>query len=310
MGDFVSITATQDLTLVLKVADLAPVLPWSATLPHVDRSQTASLSMSAGQVIELFTAGKSSRESFQGSTVTVAGGAHVQVLTGIACAPVPESMPACGHMEESVLPDQALGTTYVAFPLSDRTGPIGYTLRVHAISNGTAITFDPSDAHSPVTLDQGKVVEIARTALDAPVVVTASHPVAVTEYVNSRGDPSKIDSSPLEVGGPSQLTLVPESQFLTRYLFAASPLHQTSYVYVVAPTGSDVTLDGEPVASSGFTVVGSSGMSWAKRELPQAGNGALHEIKSDQPIGIVVNGFDSYSSYLYAGGLGLGSPGR
>jgi hypothetical protein len=104
-------------------------------------------------------------------------------------------------------------------------------------------------------------------------------------------------------GGPSQLAAVPVSQFRSSYVFAASPLHESSFVEVIAPTGSVVMLDGEPVSSDSFVAVGSSGMSVGRQSLdPTAG---VHVIRSDTPFGIVVYGYGTYAGYAYSGGLDL-----
>jgi hypothetical protein len=125
----------------------------------------------------------------------------------------------------------------------------------------------------------------------------------VTQYLNGRGDYTKTAIDGKNVGGPSQVAVVPNGQFRTDYQFVASPYYDSNFVSIIAPTGSSVSVDGEDIPPEGFTAVGASGMSVARHQLQQ--NNRVHKIHAPKPVGILVYGFNPFSSYMYSGGLDL-----
>ncbi len=311
MGDFLSITATQDETWVkVTLPPNQTVLPW-ANDPQITPGVPFKMEK-AGQVIQLVTPGKSADETLSGTEIlsgakpdSLSGTKPIQVLSGMGCASIPLDPNHCGHMEDSVAPKEAFGKDYVvallhgppddAKPLA--SSPVPHTIRVQAISDGTAITFEPS-LMMGVTLGKGEVLEIPNVTAD--VRISSTVPFGVTQFVNGRAGSSSVGFS---VGGPNQVTAVPIAQFQTSYAFAASPKFDYNYVGILAPTGASVTIDDVPIMSSQFKAVGSSGMSVAHVDLKQ--NDRLHDVSADKPVGIVVYGYTRFASYAYPGGLDL-----
>jgi hypothetical protein len=253
----------------------------------------------AGQVIQLLTPGKSADETLSGTEI-VSGGKPLHVLSGLGCASIPLDPTHCSHMEDAVIPKEALGKEYVVPVLHgppEDPKPVAHTIRVQAISDATAITFEPNMLMG-VTLGRGEVLEIPNVTVD--VRISSTVPFGVTQFVDGRAGAYP---NGYAVGGPSQVTAVPLSQFKTSYDFAASPKFENNYVSILAPTGSSVTIDNQPIMSSQFKVVGSSGMSVAHVDLQQ--NDRLHSVTADKPVGIVVYGYTRYASYAYPGGLDL-----
>jgi len=294
MGDFVAITATQmDTVVTLKLRPSQTALGWPRTMP----GEPGVLSMNAGQVLELFTPGASADDTLSGTEIS-SNNKSFQVLSGLGCASIPGDPAHCSHIEDPVLPTDILGKDYVVPILSGPSGDrFGHTLRVQSISDGTAITFEPTML-TGVTLSRGEVVQIDNVMVD--VRISSTTPFAVTQYVNGR---SKAVPDGLTVGGPNQVTVTPSSQFRTSYAFAASPTYEASFASVVAPTGAGVNLDGHAISSDLFMAVGASGMSVARAPLSQ--NDRVHVLTADKPVGLVVYGFTPYASYAYAGGLDL-----
>ena len=103
-------------------------------------------------------------------------------------------------------------------------------------------------------------------------------------------------------GDPAMALAVGKEQYRNSYLFHTPTNYTTSYVNIVAPTGTTITLDGAPVST--FTVIGNSGFGLARVALNNAGGGN-HNISGSQPFGITVYGYGDYTSYWYAGGLNL-----
>jgi hypothetical protein len=304
MGDFLSITAAEDNTYVtVTLPANQTVLPWSGGTPFV--SGQALPVMNAGDVVQLVTPGKSADETLSGTEI-LSGGKPVHVLSGLGCASIPVDPTHCGHMEDVVFPKEAFGKEYIVpvlhgppdDPASTKPPPqIAHTIRVQAITDGTAITFEPSML-TGVTLGRGEVLEMPNVTAD--VRISSTVPFGVTQFVDGRGSAYP---NGFAVGGPSQVSAVPISQFQTSYDFAASPKFDYNYVSILAPTAATVTIDDQPLASSQFKAVGSSGMSVAHVDLKL--NDHLHSVKADKPVGIVVYGYARYASYAYPGGLDL-----
>ena len=104
-------------------------------------------------------------------------------------------------------------------------------------------------------------------------------------------------------GDPSMTVAIPLAQYRDAYEFLAPDTYVTSFVNVAAPIGATVTLDGAALPDAAFTPIGSSG--WQVVRQPIAAG--AHEIHATAQLGIVVYGYAPYTSYLYPGGLNLGT---
>ena len=300
MGDFVAVTATRDDTDVEIRFRPGQTILGAPYLPDLTPGAPLRLKMNAGDVVELFTPGGSEAETLSGTLVTSPNKKPLQVLSGTGCASIPEDGP-CSHLEEGVIPTESLGKDYILTLLSVEQGvALPYRLRIQATTDGTVLTFDPA-IHNAVTINSGEVLEIEQ--VDVNLRVSSTVPFAATQYTYGWGAWAALRGLSTYFGGPSQLAAVPVSQFRSSYVFAASAFYDNAFVAVVAPTGSVVMLDGEPISSDSFVAVGASGMSVGRQTLdPTAG---VHTIRSDTPFGIVVYGHGQYASYAYSGGLDL-----
>jgi hypothetical protein len=102
---------------------------------------------------------------------------------------------------------------------------------------------------------------------------------------------------------------------------------------ILAPPDANVSLDGSPPKDFGCEVAPADGLTDAERGSKKAPllvytcqlsfpivdplaespnnvspgmqNDGVHRLDADQPVGIIVSGFDSYVSYSYAGGTEL-----
>src|SRR6185295_15068934 len=110
MGDFVAIAATEaNSSLTIKLRPGQKLLPWLRD-PQIVPGE--AFPMKQGQVLELFTAGKSPDETLSGTEI-VSGGKPLHVVSGMACASIPLDPDHCGHMEDVVVPKETLGKEYV-----------------------------------------------------------------------------------------------------------------------------------------------------------------------------------------------------
>jgi hypothetical protein len=97
--------------------------------------------------------------------------------------------------------------------------------------------------------------------------------------------------------------MIAVEQYRTKYIFLAPADYDKSYVDVVAPAATSLTLDGTGVSAS-FTPVGVNGLAVARIKLGAGQNGA-HVMTSDKPFGLQVIGYGRQTSYQYPGGLDL-----
>jgi hypothetical protein len=303
MGDFISIAAPQANTEVtIKLRPGQEVLSGAPDLPRFNPGESTTFTLGERQVAQLFTPGTSDSDTFSGTEINTKDNKPVQVLSGVGCVNIFDDDSPCGHIEDFVLPFETLGKDYVVPMLTsgaagDAGAPIRQKIRIHAITDGTAITFEPK-LHNAVTLSSGEVHEPPNVTTD--LRISSTTPFAVTQYVTGRTGASRSSDN---LGSPNQLTVAPVSQFRTSYAFIASPQFGTNYLTVMAPTGAAVSLDNQPVLAEKFLAVGASGMSVAR--VPVTGGNRVHTVNADKPVGIVLFGVGPYSSYALTGGLDL-----
>jgi hypothetical protein len=221
----------------------------------------------------------------------------VQVISGHFCAFVPDGVPACDHLEESMFPVDTLGTQYIVNAPAVPSIPAGKVelVRIIATSANTQLTYDPPQAGAPATIAQaGGFVEIPNTA--ASFKITADQKVLVAQYGTGQ-------SAGGNTGDPDIALAVPVEQFRTEYLFHAPTNYESNYVDVTAPTGATVMLDGAPLS---FAPIGTTGYSLSRVTLTNGpNNDGNHSIQGNMAFGITVYGYGQYTSYWYPGGLNL-----
>jgi hypothetical protein len=225
----------------------------------------------------------------------------VQVIAGHSCAniPAPETQ-ACDHVEESMFPLETLGNDYVvavpAPPSGIFTPAVSHTLRISALTPDTQVTFDPPIS-DPVVLQPNEAPLELRYVRDN-VHVKASGRIAVAQFMH--GTDANGDDGPS--GDPDESMAIPSGQYRQEYTFLAPDNYQTSYVDVILPLDGSASIDDVPV--TGIEPVGESGWGVAHVLL---GPGTVHKATGSKPFGITVYGYGDWTSYLYPGGLNLGT---
>ncbi len=300
MGDFVAITATADGTDLTVEAE-GPVLGGGG-FAALAAGEVGQATLAAGDVLELFSDGRAAGASLSGTHLHANAGHPLSVLSGVGCVDVPDDLPSCDHVEESVLPLGALGSDYLVAAPTTPLGVRSQTVRVHGVHPGTTLTFDPAEVHPSVTLGAGDVVEIGDVATDFRV--SSAVPFAVTLYLHGAGAAGGTDPRAAGVGDPSESLCPPTAQFRSRYAFAAPTSFADTFVNVVAPTGASVTVDGTTLASSELQPLGATGWSVARRRLAATSDGA-HEAHADKPFGLGLYGYAPFTSYYVPAGLDL-----
>jgi len=137
-------------------------------------------------------------------------------------------------------------------------------------------------------------------------------------------------------GDPSLIILPPIEQFRNSYVFLTPDKYSFDFIRIAAPRAAVVVLDGRSVDEiEGCTTHDADGISDAARRAvvgpspfvvyecqlsfpiidpnktapmnlsPGAQNDGVHRVESNQKVGVLVDGFDSYVSYAYAAGTEL-----
>jgi hypothetical protein len=265
----------------------------------IDASGNGQVVLDAGDVFEVVTLGAdkspSNADDVTGTLVTADH--PVQVIGGHQCADVPDLVGYCDHLEESMFPYESLAADYiVAAPLIPTGGntPKVEMVRVVATQPSTTLTYDPPQPGAPASIAlAGAWVELANNSKDFKI--SAKQPILVAQYMEGQAAGGNS-------GDPAMALAVATSQFRKSYLFHAPTNYETSYVNIIAPTGTPVNLDGAVVA--GFVPIGGTGYSVARKSISNAGTGN-HTADSTDGFGISVYGYGQYTSYWYPGGSDL-----
>jgi hypothetical protein len=302
LGAYFTVTATRDGTnLTVKVGPNGNVLAGGG-VPATASGGTINVTMNAGDVVE-FAGDARTTSDLSGSLVTANN--PVQVIAGVPCIQQPLGVQACDHLEESVFPAETLGKDYfVSVPTGPNGNVVGHVVRLYGNRDGTTLTYAPSKpAGAPTTLNAGQVVELAGT-VKQDFRITGSNEFAVGSFMlgGEQLDPGAAVGS--QKGDPSMSLSTAIEQYRKKYIFLAPDDYDVSYVDIIHPDGTSMTLDGSPVPPG--KAIGSTGFNIARVKLG-AGKAGAHQLDATKPVGIQVMGYGAYTSYQYPGGLDLKS---
>lgn len=205
------------------------------------------------------------------------------------------------HLEEQLFPAETLGKHYIATKSFDRGLEDDYW-RILAVEDGTKIETVPPQVPIP-ELNAGQWFEFgSREHFE----ILSDKPVMVGQFLASEQapDPNLRDfSEPGDAGtgDPSFILAVPVEQFRGDFVFLVPDKYAYNYVSLIAPVTATVDFDNGPVPATWEPVA--SGETWQVARFP-VGAG-VHFILADQPLSIIVYGYDQYVSYGYPGGLNL-----
>ena len=222
----------------------------------------------------------------------------VQVLGGHKCTQVPHGTEACDHLEEALLPVEALAKTYLVAPPVHPSNPNaekGQIVRIVAVDPNTTLSYDPDPGLPTTIANAGDFIE--SSILTIPFSVSADKKILVLQYMVGQG-------AGYGLSDPAMVQAVPTEQFRQDYLLHAATNWEANYVDVTAPDGAIVTVDDATVPAGSWKAIGGTGWSWAHVQLDNGGNGN-HRVSADQAVGIGVYGVYNWGSYWYPGGLDL-----
>jgi IgGFc binding protein len=246
------------------------------------------------------------------------------------------------HLEEQLDPLRTAGKRYVASVSANRSKLVnaaGATIGVvEQPEYFRVIAATDGGAHVTTTLGgQWATVDLAGFGSFADLTSThefmlESDKPVMLESVSASQEACGIPTG-LPGGDPSSLIVPPLEQFRKNYVFLTPDKYNFDFVRIVAPPDATVVFDGTPVSEiNGCSVVAADGLTAEQRgsatppmvvwrcqlsfpvvdptkkidkTSPGLQNDGVHRIDADEPVGVLVEGFDSYVSYAYAAGTEL-----
>lgn len=208
----------------------------------------------------------------------------------------PETSCCLDHLEEQMFPVESVGSKYV-IPRS----PVRSTgswrepdvLRIMGVAETAVVKTTLPAPYDQFTLEPGQVVT---TWTQNDVVVDATKPVMVGQLLVSQ---AWVDGP--AIGDPSLTVFPPVDQFRTEYVILTPSSWDLNWVVIVAETGTEVTLDGQPTStcvSEPSTLL--DGKAYQSRRCPLAVG--VHRLSGNGPFGIAAYGYGRAGSYAFVGG--------
>ncbi|MCH2108648.1 MAG: IgGFc-binding protein [Polyangiaceae bacterium] len=263
--------------------------------------------LNAGDVMQVMGAFTSEAAGSHGdlSGTQVQADKTVQVLALNPIANIPDLLTGnADHLEESVLPAEALGKRYIVAPPTAPTGQIegGHVVRLIGNIDGTELVWSgdrPADA--PDSLNAGEFW--VSGVVDKSFSVEGSASFSLASYMlggGKQGGSECLDIGTYPcLGDPAMSMVVTPEQFRTQYSFLAPTDYVKNFADILLPDGANVTLNGATISATEAVIEG-----WSVARVPLEGDGA-YRIESDQPVGLQVMGYGHATSYYYPGGLNL-----
>jgi hypothetical protein len=282
-----------EIAIVASADTEVRVTPTASTLDLI-AGTTSAITMSAGDAHELLAP----FEDLTGSLIEA--DAPIQVISGHFATNVPLANAAADHLEESMLPIDALGTRYFVAPTENAIGRIDpiADVQIVAAADDVELTFDPPQSVRTHLFGVGDTITIPD--LREPLEIIASAPILVAQTVVGGTTYGPTEDEIELAGDPAMTIAVPHEQFRTEYLIHAPITYASSFITVISELDAEVMLDGSVIDAEAITI-GASG--YAVRHV--AIEGGNHRLSGDSPFGVLVYGYGAWTSYLYPGGLDL-----
>jgi len=198
-------------------------------------------------------------------------------------------------------------------------------------ASSTGATIKTTLAAPDDTIKLGYLGDFREVTVYGDFTATSSDPVHVAQVMPSQ-DASGVPRG-LPGGDPSLVIYPPTEQYRTNYVFLTPDKYVFNFVAIVAPPGATVYLDSTLPSALGCETAPGDGLTAAQRGSPTPPwvvyrcqlsfpvidpnavapnnvspgiqNSGVHRVDADQPVGVIVSGFDSYVSYAYPAGTDL-----
>ncbi|HHW11357.1 MAG TPA: hypothetical protein GXX29_15485 [Firmicutes bacterium] len=217
----------------------------------------------------------------------------VTVIGGSRCSDVPPNTAACDYLVEQLVSEVYWGTDYLIPPINNDTSNL---IRILAGQDNTEVIIDDGTLPVVVNLDAGQKFD---QFYSVPVQITSNKPIYVGQYG------AGLERTPINQNrDPFFVQIIPTNRFLKEFRFYSLSGYFLSFINIVAPTGTNVALDGVPVV--GFSPMPGGTHIWNTLQV-DAGE---HVVTADQPAMVYVYGFRIRSGYGYPAGLLISPPRR
>lgn len=297
----VSVTATAPQTSVtvhLSKSAKVKASVAGAAIPETNAGGKLQFTLAnAGDVAQLVTPDDSSVD-LSGSLV--ASDKPVQVITSVPCTFVPADVGTCDHVEETVLPAEALGKKYViSTPTSFEGKSTVHVVRLYGNEDGTKLTYAPAKpSKCPSEIDAGEVVDC--NVVDRSFVVEGSAAFGVSSFLVG----STYTGDDVTTGDPSQTTFPSVEQFRKKYVFLAPTDYPIRFADVTATEGTTLTLNGKTVDAP-WEKIGDGPYGVVRVSLKGTGKDGAHVLTATNPVGVQVLGYAYATSFEYPAGFNL-----
>jgi hypothetical protein len=302
---YISVVSYQDGTVV-QVTPTAAVAA-SATQTSIAAGTMTTFTLNAFQVLNLEATGGG---DLTGTIVhsmdpmvpvgVFGGNEAVTLFEPTPPAGCPGCSPCCAdHLEEMMFPNSTWGKTFAITRSQSRgTGESDY-LRIMAQKPGTAVTFDPA----PTSIVSGNCGSLGPgqycdVRIQGNTGITATEPVLVGHFLESAiwsdGFATMVGSE----GDPSMAIAVPVEQYRTDYQVLIPNAYDMNYLSISAPANGAVFVDGTMQTLTGYA-------SNTYRGVVVPVMAGPHKITCQGTCGVIVYGWSSAVSYMFAGGLDL-----
>ncbi|TNF25386.1 MAG: hypothetical protein EP329_23150 [Deltaproteobacteria bacterium] len=298
---FATIIATMPGTTEIQVTPSATVAggPGVATIAA---GTTRIFQLAQGQAINLETEGGDSGDL---TGTLVHANRQATVIAGHECANVPVGISACDHIESQLFSVDTWGNRYIADAFSPRSDTQIDIWRVMGGDNGVTVTTSPPvPGYERFVLQRGTWVQFAS---GSSFELSADGPILVGHYLTGSGYPGaeKVCSdngfgAEAALGDPAFTLPAPTNRFLKRYAVLTPSGYEEDYLNVVARTGAQIQVDGQPLAAA-LVPVGDSGWAVARQRVSPG----VHQVTGSSEFGLTAYGYDCDVSYAYPGGLRL-----
>jgi hypothetical protein len=338
---FLTIVGTREDTTV-RVMTRAAVVgggPVAETPVH----GTIEVKLGAFDVLNLETGDFNA--DFTGSVVEADGPVAVFTGSEASDAPhfttLAERRCCADHLEDQLDPVRAAGKKFAIPHTPSRTRTVteagaltsivpepDYVRFVSASIKPATVTTTLPPPHDTFTLNYlGASYEV--TAI-GDFMAESSEPMIAMQVMASQ-DAAGIKRG-LPGGDPSIVIVPPLEQFRRDYVFLTPDKYAFDFISVVAPPTTVVSLDDTPLGPDNCWITAGDGLTPEQRGSdappylvyncqlgfatinpltdpptvsPGFQNDGVHRLVAGEPVGVIVQGFDSYVSYSYAGGTEL-----
>ncbi len=209
------------------------------------------------------------------------------------------------HLEQQIFPVKIWGSSYIASKTWDR-GLEKDIYRIMAGADNTRIVLVPPQPGITIpVLNRGEHFEF-ESAGNFEIHAQDDKPILVGQFLAAQDAPDPNvggvgTAGDAGTGDPAFMLLIPLVQYRPDFVVLTPAEYEVNYLNVTVPTGASVQIDGEDIPPGFFTLIGSGQYSVYRQFL----DSGTHTIRSSEPAGVIVYGYDQYVSYAYTGGLNL-----